>query len=68
MNKYEILQCVMNDKPFWFDNHSWKAVEGGDFTTCWDCNADSECNESVVELCDEIERFWGGHWILQLLA
>lgn len=66
----KILADVLNDRPFWFSNHCIKAVElpQDTFDECWECNMDCVCNEEIRELCEGITEFWGGHWMLRLIA
>ena len=66
----KILADVLNDRPFWFNSHCMKAVElpHDARDVCWECNMDSVCNEEIQDLCEGIAEFWGGHWMLRLIA
>lgn len=66
----EIMAAIYNDKPFWYQGHWFRAIEllGTLEDPCDLCDVPSACNPDLASLCSEIDSYWGGQWLLKLLA
>lgn len=65
----EILNAIEQGKPFWFDNHTLKAVPFDNtlHDMCSFCKMDSQCTENVACLCEEIQDEFIDSFYLKIL-